>query len=279
MKEQLIVAAVQMKTKLLLPEDNLDYMKNAIAKAKKEKNADLVVFPELSNCGYIKERNKIFGRQYWKCAEKIPGLTTDGLKKQAQKSGLYVIVGIAEQHPEIPATLYDTAVLISPNGEIIGHHRKLHMPGEEKHYFKTGSSIEVYKTEIGNIAMGICYDNQFPELARIFALKGAEILCMIWACKFTYYPNLLKYLTATRAAENRLFAISCNRVGGEEATHHFCGSSCISDPVGNILAIAGREEEIISATLKADLLYEERAEQPVFSDRRPELYSYLTLTK
>lgn len=90
---------------------------------------------------------------------------------------------------------------------------------------------------------------------------------MIWNCKFTNSPNLLNYLTAADAAENRLFAISCNRVGGEEATHHFCGSSCISDPIGNILIIAGREEEIISATLKADLLYEERTEQPVFSDR------------
>ena len=87
---------------------------------------------------------------------------------------------------------------------------------------------------------------------------------MIWNCKFINSPNLLNYLTATRAAENRLFSIPCNRVGDEEANHHFCGSSCISDPEGNILAIAGREEKIISATLKANLLYEERAEQPAF---------------
>ncbi len=102
---------------------------------------------------------------------------------------------------------------------------------------------------------------------------------MIWNCKFINSPNLLNYLTAADAVDNRLFAISCNRVGCEEATHHFCGSSCISDPVGKILAIARREEEIVSATLKADLLYKEREEQLVFSDRRPELYSYLTLTK
>ena len=113
MKNTVIVSAVQMPTKWLGLKENIDYMKNSIAKAKNEENADLIVFPELSNTGYIKERDKKFGRQFIKYAEKIPGPSTEELGKQAKKYGAYLVVGLAEQHPEIPGMLYNAAVLIN----------------------------------------------------------------------------------------------------------------------------------------------------------------------
>lgn len=276
MKDKLVVAAVQMSTNWLGPKENLEYIKDAIARAKTEMNADLVVFPELSNIGYIKERDKEFGKNYIKCAEKIPGPTTNALGEQAKKYGVYVIVGIAELHPEIPGMLYNSAALIGPTGEVIGVHHKMHIPGEEKHYFIPGDTAEVYKTDIGNIGMTICYDGQFPELTRILALKGAEILCMIWNMPdFSNSATLLEHYTAARAGENRMYAVSCNRVG-QDGEISFFGHSVISDPIGNFLAKAENEETIIAATLTQDLLYEERAQQPVFRDRRPDMYSYLT---
>jgi len=275
MKDKVIVSAVQMRTKWLDVKENFDYIKNSIAKAKNEENADLIVFPELSNTGYIKERDKKFGRQFIKFAEKIPGPSTEELGKQAKKYGVYLVVGLAEQHPEIPGMLYNAAVLINPKGELVGVHHKMHIPGEEKHYFMPGSTCDTYKTDIGNIGMSICYDGQFPEFTRSLALKGAEILCMIWNMpSFSNPPELLEHITATRAAENRMFAVSCNCLGVQGKIDFF-GHSVISDPVGNFLATAGTKETIISATLKEEVLLEERIQQPVFRDRRPDMYSYL----
>ena len=275
MKEKVVVSAVQMPTKWLDVDGNVDYMKNAIAKIKTEENADLIVFPELSNAGYIKERDKVFGRKFTKLADKIPGQLTEELGKQAKKFGVYLVVGLAELHPEIPGTLYNSAVLIDPKGEIVGVQHKMHIPGEEKHYFISGTNCETFKTDIGNIAISICYDGQFPEFTRTLALKGAEILCMIWNMpSFSNPPELLEHITATRAAENRLFVVSCNRIGVEGKVDFF-GHSVISDPVGNFLAKAGDEETVITATLKEEVLLEERLQQPVFRDRRPEMYSYL----
>jgi predicted amidohydrolase len=275
MKDRVLVSAVQMRTKWLDLKENFDYIKNSIAKAKNEENADLIVFPELSNTGYIKERDKKFGRQFIKFAEKIPGPSTEELGKQAKKYGVYLVVGLAEQHPEIPGMLYNAAVLINPKGELVGVHHKMHIPGEEKHYFMPGNTCDVYKTDIGNIGMSICYDGQFPEFTRSLALKGAEILCMIWNMpSFSNPPELLEHITATRAAENRMFAVSCNCLGVQGKIDFF-GHSVISDPVGNFLATAGTKETIISATLKEEVLLEERIQQPVFRDRRPDMYSYL----
>jgi predicted amidohydrolase len=171
--------------------------------------------------------------------------------------------------------LYNAAVLINPKGELVGVHHKMHIPGEEKHYFMPGNTCDVYKTDIGNIGMSICYDGQFPEFTRSLALKGAEILCMIWNMpSFSNPPELLEHITATRAAENRMFAVSCNCLGVQGKIDFF-GHSVISDPVGNFLATAGTKETIISATLKEEVLLEERIQQPVFRDRRPDMYSYL----
>lgn len=276
MKDKVIVAAVQMPHKWLDPKANLKYMIDSIEKAKVEMNADIVVFPELSNTGYIMDRNKEFGKQFIKAAEKIPGPTTEALGQQAKKYGVYVIAGLAELHPEIPGMLYNSAVIIGPNGDLLGVHHKMHIPGEEKHYFIAGSTCDVYKTDIGNIGIAICYDGQFPEYIRMLALKGAEIICMLWNMPtFSNPPELLQHITATRAAENRMYAISCNRIG-TDGDITFFGHSSICDPVGNLLATSGEEETIISATLHGDILYEERALQPVFRDRRPEMYSYLT---
>lgn len=277
MKEEVIVSAVQMPIKLLDVEKNINYIINSIVKAKSEYNADLVVFPELSDIGYIKEKDKKFARQYVKLAKKIPGPYTDELSKQAKKYGIYLVIGLAEKHPEIPGMLYNSAVLISPNGELIGKYRKVHIPEEEKHYFMPGNLFEIYNTDIGNIGIAICYDGYMPEYPRILAIKGVEILCICWniaSANLINPPELLEYMTATRAAENRIFVVSSNCIGVQGKINFF-GHSLIADPVGNIISKAGTKETIISAVLKEEILLEERAQLPIFRDRRPEIYSYL----
>ena len=270
--------AVQFAPAWLDPGKNAAAMASEIERAVDEKKANLVVFPELSSAGYIlRERDREFGREYYRASEPIPGPTTLSLARQAERYGVYVVVGISEQHPSIPGYLYNSAALIGPTGEILGVHRKIHIPGYERFYFCPGHEIGVYRTDIGILGMTICYDNQFPELTRIMALKGMEILCMLWNMPdFSNVPEHLHYITAARALENRLYAISCNRPEKADKDITFIGASCMADPVGNIICKAEREPGIISSTLSAKQFAEDRFFQPIFRDRRPELYTALT---
>ncbi len=275
MKEKVVVAAVQMDIALFDADKNLERMKNAIERAKLKQNADLIVFPELANIGYIKGRDKNFGCQYMKCADKIPGKFTKALGELAKKYDVYIIFGMAEAHPTIPGTLYNSAVLIEPTGKLAGVHRKAHIPGYEKHYFIPANTNDVFETDLGTIGIGICYDNQFAELTRTYALKGAEILVMLWNMPdFSNDGAILHNLTSVRAFENRMYAVSCNRIG-ENNEIKFFGYSAVANPLGELIACAKEEDTIIYGVLKRDMLLKERAQMPIFRDRRPELYDEL----
>ncbi len=275
MKEKVVVAAVQMDVSLFDAGKNLERMENAIKTSKLEKNADLIVFPELASIGYIKGRDKNFGCRYMKCADKIPGKFTNALGELAKKYDIYIISGMTEAHPTIPGTLYNSAVLMTPTGELAGVHRKAHIPGYEKHYFIPANTNDVFKTDLGTIGIGICYDNQFAELTRTYALKGAEILVMLWNMPdFSNDGTILHNLTSVRAFENRMYAVSCNRIG-ENNDIKFFGYSAIANPLGELTAFAKEENTIIYGVLKRDMLLTERAQMPIFRDRRPDLYGEL----
>ncbi len=276
MKEKVEVAAVQMDIVWLNPEKNLEKMLRFMERVNREKKVDLVVFPELANTGYVKGIiDKEFGREYIKKAEKIPGPFTDGLCDAAKRHGFYIVSGFCELHPLIPASLYNSAILINPKGEIVGVYHKLHIPMEENHYFYPGNRVDVNRTEIGNIGMIVCYDYLFPEVSRILALKGAEIICAVLnGPKRPPYDRYV-HIASTRAHENRNYFIICNRVGKEEA--EFMGRTTIAGPDGQIVNQSdGEEEEIVYATLYNDKILEERAFISIFVNRRPEIYSAIT---
>lgn len=276
MKEKVIVAAVQMDVALLDEAKNLERIAAAVKTAREEHNADLVVFPELANIGYIKGRDKKFGASYMKAASKIPGEFTGALGELAREHGVYIISGMAEAHPTIPGTLYNSGVLVDPTGKVAGVHRKAHIPGYEKHYFVPANTNGVFETDIGTIGIGVCYDNQFAELTRTFALKGAEMLVMLWNMPtFSNDGTILHNLTSVRAFENRMFAVSVNRIG-ENNDIQFFGHSAISDPIGQLVASAKEEDTMIVGTLERDRLIEERAQMTIYRDRRPDLYGELT---
>ena len=272
MKEKVEVAAVQMNIAWLNPEKNLEKMLKFMEKVNSEKKVDLIVFPELANTGYVKGIiDKEFGRDYIKKAEKIPGPFTEALCTAAKKYGIYLVSGFCELHPDIPASLYNSAILISPEGEIVGVYHKLHIPMEENHYFYPGSRIDVYRTEMGNVGMIVCYDYLFPEVSRILSLKGAEIICAVLnGPKRPPYDRYV-HIASTRAHENRNYFIICNRVGKEDV--EFGGRTTIAGPDGQIVKQSnGEEEEIVYATLYNDKILEERAFISIFVNRRPELY-------
>lgn len=277
MKETVNVALVQMNVAWLDPDRNIKRMLEFIDTITAEGPVDLIVFPELANVGYIKARDREFGKRYLKAAEPIPGPTTEALCAAARDQGVYVVAGVAQLHPEIPATLYNSAVLVGPSGQILGIHHKMHIPGEEKHYFYAGNTAECFATDFGKIGIVICYDFHFPELCRTLSLKGAEILCAVFAGdrKRSYGEKRFEYLAGARALENRNYVMVCNRVGTEEEKV-FCGHSVIMAPTADVVSQAASDQEVVlRGVLHGDILLEERAYTTIFRDRRPELYGAL----
>jgi predicted amidohydrolase len=276
-KETVSVAAVQMDIAWLDPEKNVEKMLMFIGEVMSENPVDLVVFPELANTGYVKGLDPSFGSAYLRKAETIPGPTTDALSASAREHGIHIVVGICQLHPQISATVYNSAVLIGPSGDILGVHHKMHIPREEKHYFYPGNTVEVFNTDLGCLGLVICYDLVFPELLRVLALKGAEIIC---ACinglkREPPIPRYNEYLAVTRANENKNFVVLCSRVGADDEIV-FDGRSVIAGPRAEILSQSpGEAEEVLYATLERKVLFEARAALTVFQDRRPEMYALL----
>lgn len=282
MKEQLKVAVVEMATVWLQAEENRAKMMDYVRRIVEEGPVDLIVFPELANTGYVKGCLDEFGVRFIEQAETVPGPTTDALGSLARQYAIHIVVGLAELHPQIPATLYNSAVLIDSNGHIVGVHHKMHIPGEEKHYFCPGSTADVYNTEIGTIGLLVCYDAELPELARILSLKGAEILIGVFNWGWPagrHGPGRLSRLAAVRASENKNVFIACGKVGIEDDAV-FYGNSAIGTPSGEILCESvpayAKNETVLRACLDGHQLVRERARNSPFRNRRPELYGLLT---
>ena len=276
MPSKVDVAIAQIEVRSLSPEENRKKLEETAAEVAAAHGPDLILFPELANTGYVIDRDREFGEQYLRLAETIPGPTTAAVGRVAAARQVHVIVGLAEAHPTIPATIYDSAALIGPSGEVVGVQRKLHIPGQEKHYFARGARPRLFDTELGRIGITICYDAFFPELARVLALGGAHFICCPFntAARFDH-PDTMRAIAQTRAIENKLFVATCNRVGQDHGLQ-FYGRSAAADPYGNVLAEAGEDEEILMVTFDGAELWRERAYHPVFVDRRPELYGSLT---
>lgn len=237
---------------------------------------DLIVLPELALTGYVQQRDRFFGKSFMKLAETVPGPLTDSLSELASKHQIHLISGFLEAHRDIPGIMYNSSVLIGPDGSHIGTQRKMHIPGEEKHYLTPGNEIKTFDTDLGKLSIQICYDAFFPEMARIQALQGSEIQCVLYnAHRVAVPPGLIASTAAARAAENKLFVLVANRIG-KEGDAIFTGGSAIADPFGSILAEGDDTEQAVLATLCADNILEERAFQPSLMDRRPEIYKPLT---
>ena len=242
--------------------------------AARDHQANLVVLPELANIGYIKQRTRDFGAQYVAAAEPADGPTSVALTDVCREFGCWIVAGIAETHPSIPATLFNSAIVVSPDG-LAGVYRKAHLAGEEKHYFAPGNSTPIFSTPIGVIGICICYDTFFPELARSYALKGAHWLVCPFNTGGCYdHVDTIEHLAAARAIENKLFVAMCNRVGSEDDVE-FSGRSAVADPFGTLLVKLGEDEDLAVVEIDGSLLRKERAFHPVFADRRPDLYSSL----
>lgn len=264
------------------PAENLDKTERLIRKAAKE-GAHIVALQELFQTPYF---CRDINRDHFKLAESIPGPVTDRISRIASEQKIVVLAPLFEK--EAPGLYYNSLAVIDADGSLMGVYRKLHIPDDpgfhEKYYFTPGDrGYQVYQTKYGSIGTLICWDQWFPEAARITAMKGADLI--VYPTAIATLPDegpLLKqkYMEAwqliqrSHAISNGCFIACINRTG-EEAGNRFWGHSFITGSFGEILAEAGENEGVISAEIDFSEIEKQRQIWPFFRDRRTDSYQDL----
>ena len=289
MKSSLIVSAVQQFCNNDR-KSNLDFSIAKIHEAAAA-NADLVVLPELHLGPYFCQ-NEDFN--HYDLAQPIPGPTTDILSNVAQKLSIVIVSTIFEKRA--PGLFHNTAVVFDRDGCIAGKYRKMHIPDDpgfyEKYYFTPGDlGFKPIETSIGKLGVLICWDQWFPEAARLMALAGAELLIYPTAIgwdnndsKEEQQRQLDAWITIQRshAVANGIPVIACNRIGFEQSPDsaagiNFWGNSFIAGPQGEIIKQADdSESSLLTCTLDKSRTEYIRKIWPFLRDRRIDAYNDLT---
>ncbi|NDL61737.1 carbon-nitrogen hydrolase family protein [Acerihabitans arboris] len=222
--------------------------------------AGLVVFPEQILQGYLTDTLRLdFDNVAWQFANAEVIETGEGIGRIRQaviQHQVYAVVGMTERHPRFPEVLFNTVVLLGPEGEV-GRYRKVHQPGDEKHVYYPGDRFPVFDTPLGRIGMLICYDKVFPESTRELALRGADIMIMptAWGLagdsRDPEQDSMVDSYTLfgrVRAMENQCWMVESN-MHGAHGNLLYHGHSRIIDPRGNIIADTGNAAGIAMASV------------------------------
>ena len=288
MKSTLIVSAIQQTCN----EDRQTNLAFSILKIREaaEANADLVVLPELHLGPYFCQNED---PSHFDLAQPIPGPTTDILSTLAKELKIVIVSTIFEKRA--PGLYHNTAVVFDKDGSIAGKYRKMNIPDDpgfyEKYYFTPGDmGFTPIETSIGKLGVLICWDQWYPEAARLMALAGAELL--IYPTAIGWDPEDSKeekqrqldaWITIQRshAVANGIPVISCNRVGFEQAPDstkgiEFWGNSFIAGPQGEIITQANASEiTLLNCPLDGHKSDQVRRIWPFLRDRRIDAYSDL----
>jgi N-carbamoylputrescine amidase len=243
-----------------------------------------VCLQELFNTLYFCQGQKT---EHFDLAQTIPGPATDALCDIARREKVAVIAPIFEKHRK--GVYYNSAAVIGADGELIGKYRKMHIPDDpgfnEKFYFTPGDlGFKTFKIKSAKIAVLICWDQWFPEAARMAALDGADILFYPTAIGWKpnkpketeYYHSAWETIQRSHAIANGVFVASTNRVG-QEGGLKFWGQSFVADPFGAVMYRASdKDEEIVIADCDLSKVEQTRREWPFFRDRRIDAYQAIT---
>jgi N-carbamoylputrescine amidase len=269
----------------------LDHVRTAAARG-----AQIVCLPELFRAQYFCQREEL---ALFDLAEAIPGPSTERLGALARELSVSIVASLFERRA---AGLYhNTAVTLNADGAMAGVYRKMHIPDDplyyEKYYFTPGDlGFQAVDTAVGRVGVLVCWDQWYPEGARLTALKGAEVL---------FYPTAIGWHPAEKAEfgtaqydawqtiqrahaiANGVYVVGVNRVGmehgdvlGNRATGpglEFWGGSFVADPFGRLIAKASHEhEEVLVAEIDPALIEETRRNWPFLRDRRIDAYGGIT---
>lgn len=230
------VSAVQFIPHLKNIEENIKLIKSYLEEAK-NKNSDLVLFPELSVTGYsLNEDSYIYGMQEDNILPEIQNL--------CKKLKINCVISLPLNEKD---NTYIGAVFIDSNGIIKSKYLKTHLYDKESKFFSKGQDFPVFDTPIGKIGMMICYDLEFPEVARILSLKGAELI-LIPTSNMSPYEEDQTIFVKSRTKENEVPILICNRLGSEDDLNFF-GNSMLVDQEGKIIFDAKDHSGIFTGKL------------------------------
>lgn len=272
---EITIATVQMKPALGESEDNLVKMSDFVSKIASQQKVDLIVFPELVTSGYE------LGVRFTELAQRVPGPTVNLMAQRAAEFGVYIAFGMVTKE-KVESVLYNSAVLVGPEGEMIGTYHKVHLRGEERMAFREGFRLPVFDTEIGSIGLMLGWDLAFPEVARSMTLDGAEMIAVLANWEDAQAEEWRTYVRA-RAYENAVYMAASNRVG-EDVTLKFGGESMIVGPRGKIHASLTEEKDPESgepregycvARVDLDEVRKCREEHQTLQSRQPTAYRTL----
>jgi N-carbamoylputrescine amidase len=265
--------------------------------------AQIVCLPELFRTQYFCQREDL---RLFDLAEPIPGPSTQKLAEVARQAGVAIVASLFERRA--PGLYHNTAVTLNSDGEIAGIYRKMHIPDDplyyEKYYFAPGDlGFQAVDTSAGRVGTLVCWDQWYPEGARLTALQGAELL--FYPTAIGWHPaekdefgaaqyDAWKTIQRAHAIANGVYVAAVNRVGhehGEVKFAHgdvlanrasgpgleFWGGSFLADPFGRIVAHAGHEaEEIVLGEVDRTIIEETRRNWPFLRDRRVDAYGGMT---
>jgi N-carbamoylputrescine amidase len=277
------LALVQMSC-VLDKHRNIEKALDRIAQAAKQ-GANIVCLQEVFNTTYPCQ---LEDHAHFDLAEEIPGITSTQLQRAAKQHGIVITCSIFERRA--PGLYHNTAVTFDTTGEMVGKYRKMHIPDDplyyEKFYFTPGDlGFSVAKTKFACLGIGVCWDQWYPEAARLFALRGAEILL---------YPTAIGWIPSERqefgsiqhsswetsmrahAIANGVYVGATNRVGTESRLQ-FWGASFVADPSGSILQRASHDtEEVLIVACDLGKIDVTRTHWPFLRDRRIDAYGDIT---
>lgn len=267
-------------------DENLQKAITGIREAAK-KGAHVVCLQELFTSLYFCDVEEY---DNFKLAESIPGASTESLSALAKELGVVIIASLFEKRTQ--GIYHNTTAVLDADGAYLGKYRKMHIPDDpfyfEKFYFTPGDlGYKVFKTKFATIGVLICWDQWYPEAARITSLMGAEILfyptAIGWASSQdeatnTEQHNAWQTIQCSHAVANGVHVVSVNRVGSEqEGRMKFWGGSFIANPFGTILYKASHDKEEVHV-LEIDLNKTDnyRTHWPFLRDRRIDSYEPIT---
>ncbi|MCC6419903.1 MAG: acyltransferase [Gemmataceae bacterium] len=267
------------------PAANLAKALDGIAGAAR-RGAQVVVLPELFLGPYFCQRRD--DRTAFDRAEPVPGPTTQALGAAARRHGIVLVGGsVFEKSPS--GVYFNTTPVLGPDGALLGAYRKSHIPEDvlyhEQHYFAPGDTgVRVLDTPFGRIAPLICFDQWFPEAARLAALGGAEILVYPTAIGIIDeavetnitgdWEQMWRNAQLGHAAANNVYVAAVNRVGREGAIA-FWGGSFVADPTSEVIARVGDQEELVLARCDLSRVRALQEAWGFLRNRRPDRYSPL----
>ena len=266
------------------PEANLKKAIARIGEAAK-KGAQIVCLQELFRSQYFCQTEDI---ELFKLAETIPGPSTAALSKVARQNKIVLIASLFEKRAA--GVYHNTAVTFDSNGRIAGKYRKMHIPDDplyyEKFYFTPGDlGFQAHQTKYGKLGTLVCWDQWFPEAARLSALSGAQFL--FYPTAIGWLPNEKKEMNKAQhsawetiqrahAIANGVYVVAVNRVG-REGKLNFWGQSFVADPFGRIIAKAAPDqEELLIVDCDLTKIEETRQNWPFLRDRRVDAYNALS---